>query len=481
MKKFKRVTTAIITLSLIIANIVPCYAETGIDAITNYSNLYNQIQSDLDENNPIQGNILKQFVDYNYTYGMGLLIDYNENVLSDILSAIRGYSSGGHGFTLPANATDEEVINSASEYLTDNINVTDNSITYNDNSRNMLLYLSNEYMKNCGYYEAYAFDLRNMTNSLPTTAQYNALRDLIGNSNSNITTDYKFCVVWGSYANVAICPFEDYGLLLRSNVTNWGTLNYADTNVYSYANGNTTPVNGGFQKFTWNSVSQNYIQDSNPYGSQLANVRVSTRPNQSTNANAFVLSYGEQLLPVFQTSGDATSYGVGIKPYYYNTKTWNDFSTSSGDYTVDSSSVNTVTYGDTVTYIQDSYNETGNYPDNSTVNNWIDNSNQNNHNGGGSGSGGGDSGGGSSDSNIFEFLSDIGAVLGNLIKNLGNVLTELVSGIAEIISGLFEAIPTVFGDFMGGLLGWMPEELRALIILGISAMIIVGIIKIIRG
>ena len=130
MKIFKRVTTAIISLSIIFGNIVPCYAGTGVDAISSYLNLYNQIQSDLDENNPIQGNALRQFVDYNYKYGMGFLVDYNENVLSDILSALRGYSSGGHDFTLPENATDEEVIDSASEYLTNNISVSDNSITY---------------------------------------------------------------------------------------------------------------------------------------------------------------------------------------------------------------------------------------------------------------------------------------------------------------------------------------------------------------
>lgn len=94
--------------------------------------------------------------------------------------------------------------------------------------------------------------------------------------------------------------------------------------------------------------------------------------------------------------------------------------------------------------------------------------------GNGSGSSGGIGG-------IFDFLSQIGDFLGSLIKNIGNVLADIVTGIGSVIGSLLQGIPTVFNDFLGGVLGWLPPELKALITLSISAMIIVGLIKLLRG
>ena len=495
MKIFKRVTTAIISLSIIFGNIVPCYAETGVDAISSYLNLYNQIQSDLDENNPIQGNALRQFVDYNYKYGMGFLVDYNENVLSDILSALRGYSSGGHDFTLPENATDEEVIDSASEYLTNNISVSDNSITYNDNSRNMLLYLANEYTKNNQEY-IYTIDIKEHPEVIPSTAVYFELAKKM-NALTHVNNMSIFCVrINGGICQYAQIPYSNYPYAFCKSYTinnGWdgsawscGFIKdgYDNTNIL----GSRQSTEHKVSCMTWSNTE--FVENSITWGGGYSFYGLKNPDNYVApygNDKYLLLSYGQTQAIRFLTT-DATAQDILYQKYYYNDTVWNDFSTSSGDYTVNSSNVNTVSYGDTTSYI-DSFNTENGYPPSPTeININIENEDTENKTPSGGGDNGDDNGGGgsggsgdSSDSNIFDFLSDIGAVLGNLIKNLGNVLTELISGIADIISGLFEAIPAVFGDFMGGLLGWLPEELRALIILGISAMIIVGIIKIIRG
>lgn len=172
------------------------------------------------------------------------------------------------------------------------------------------------------------------------------------------------------------------------------------------------------------------------------------------------------------------------QPYYVNEKVWNDFSKSLGDYTFDNSNVNTVTYGDITNYIDSFNNENGYPPTSPDINIHIENkNNENNNPGGGSGSGGSGSGSGDneSDSNIFDFLSRIGEVLGSLIKNLGNVLAELIEGLSEVVSSLLESIPTVFNNFLGATIGWLPSELRALISLAIAAFVIVGIVKLFRN
>lgn len=68
-----------------------------------------------------------------------------------------------------------------------------------------------------------------------------------------------------------------------------------------------------------------------------------------------------------------------------------------------------------------------------------------------------------------------------MISNLGSAISNLIRGIAEVLEGLGETIPTVFGDFIGMLLGWLPPELRALVTLGFVAMIMFGLVKVIRG
>lgn len=165
---------------------------------------------------------------------------------------------------------------------------------------------------------------------------------------------------------------------------------------------------------------------------------------------------------------------------YYTTSDYSTNSTIEGSYNTTQSNVgNTVSYNTINNYFNTTTQSTGTPPSPQDIQIHIENIQNNNQGGNGGGSGG--NGNGSGETNIFDFLSDLGAVLGNLIKNLGKALTELIQGISEVITGLVESIPIVFSDFLGAVIGWMPTELRALLSLFISAMVIVGLVKLFKG
>ena len=190
------------------------------------------------------------------------------------------------------------------------------------------------------------------------------------------------------------------------------------------------------------------------------------------------------------------TYGIGKQAYYYNNQVWSDFSNhTSGDYTVDNSNVNTVTYGDVISYVNDSHDTNNNYPDNSTVNTWIETTNNNNNSGGGSGddSGGGSGGSGSDDSgSIFDWLKTLGKALGDLISGVGNFLSEIVAGLVDAITNLLDAITTlitgvlesltnIFSGLIEFIFAGLPDDIRNVLSLALTVAILISVLKLIRG
>lgn len=414
-------------------------------------------------------------------------------------------------------------INEFSQDFYQNVSYNDNSntTTYNDNSKSMINLCINEVINDSPVYYAYTSQLNSFINNFGSGDQYNAFRKfLVENPDKLVTvptTDgltnlTKFYSIDYSgdvgFVGGTIYPNDNliWGPDIRS-ISTWDSITYTvfvwDENTSSY-------IEGSYDIFGWYS----FRIDPN----------LSLIPGRGI-AGAITLS--TQQILMFRTLEDLKSISVGELPYYINNTVYNDWSQSSGDYIVTNDNSNNVSYGDIISYVDSFNSETGNYPTSEDIQIFIENKqNENNGSGGEGGEGGQGGQGGSSNAtatanneginvnvynnhtiniggggsvsgngtvsgndiqdgggvgNIFSFLSQIGDVLGSLIKNVGHVLAELVSGISETISALLEGIPTVFGDFMGALLGWLPEELRALITLGISAMIIVGVIKLFRG
>lgn len=485
MKKYKIYVSAILALILVFGNITTCYCIESLEILESLGTVYSAVEASNSAESKRQA--VSNWIHKN-SEAVGFIFDATSVTLPPALWYLLPESVQNE---LGENASDDDIVDACRTFILNNQTVSDNSVTDSSLLKDGIVNFINNYVDENRRY-CYSLSLRECS-SLLNANQYLLAQELMsgdmsGSDSSIVNSVWMLQVPSSGYTYLAQISLNDYPYFTFKNgfsnaqITETGLMyvipfdGFTGSAITNYSN-----------CYKW--INNEWQQQESAYFNTNTSRAVKLEPSSTRGSNRVIFinlqSTQYRLLPF----GSASAEDVLYQPYYFNNDVYTDFSTSSGDYVIDSSSVNTVSYGDTISYI-DSFNTENGYPPTTVqVNLNIERENTENKtpssggdNGGDNGGGsGGDNGGGSSGSNIFDFLSDIGAVLGNLIKNLGNVLTELISGVAEIITGLFEAIPTIFGDFLGALLGWLPEEIRALIILGITAMIIVGIIKVIRG
>lgn len=180
----------------------------------------------------------------------------------------------------------------------------------------------------------------------------------------------------------------------------------------------------------------------------------------------------------FRTLDDFKNWTGGIMPYYTSDKYDPDYiPTSNITY---NTTDNSLTYGDIVDYVT-----TNNITNHNEVYNYINNYTPT------GGGGSGDSGGGNGGINL-DWLGSLGTLLGSILNGLGQLINNLLTSIIDtvtsivdnlntLISGIGNIIPESFTLLINAVFGWLPDELRALIIGSVTLMILVGIIKLIRG
>lgn len=430
--------------------------------------------------------------------------------------------------------------NKIAEYLVNNItiNENDNSVTYNDNSREFLLSIVNEFLEENRYYYVYSNDIQYMEitsegkrtlQQLVTSYQDN-YDCFIGYESSNfhfwaVPKDAVSYIYTGTAYSGLTVVAKAYNSqtyhwnatkiegLIKYTVSGSGTATQVDVPSYSNSNSDHSVGTNNFMV-----EKKAYRDDEYKASSTRAGIA-----NTWRNGTFVTMDRYEEKL-VFGSYLMMQEYNRGNLPYYVNKTVYNNFTNSTGDYTVTYDNSNKATYNDVTNYIDNRHTETNNYPESPDIDDWIIRYNPSNPvindptepNNPGSGSGGGASatanatngdvnvtvnnnhyfnfGGSVSDNSVsdndlgfggsvwdFSWISSIGQTLGNLISNLGSAISNLIRGIAEVLEGLVETIPTVFGDFIGMLLGWLPPELRALVTLGFVAMIMFGLVKVIRG
>lgn len=441
--------------------------------------------------------------------------------------------------------TDAQKRNKLGETLTDDIQITDDEIILGPDANLILKYYINQVMSSNKYYTAYTLDLQRYTYSGWWTTELKDLIEqyqndywIIAGANGGAqSTWYYFFIkkdkvgaiysdVVGNYMYKAnfIDSYTFTDKLINENESFYYTKAYNGT--LSVKMPYSPPYRLNFQPAT--GTNNNMFTKFVNQNKQFISSEISIAPSSSNN---FTVSYGKRYqVTLYSSVALFSSVSRNESPYYVSNK-YSDFANSSGTYTIDSNNSNVIKYGDIVTYNNNYYNNNGQYPTMPQIDIYINDNNPDatppNNGGGGGGQGGqggqgGTGGAGGSANvtnnnnptfnnnpnininlgfpsisdntvsgngagsaggvgNIFGFLSQIGKVIGDLIKNIGEVLADILEGIVSVVSSLVESIPTVFGEFMGALIGWLPAELQALITLSITAMIIVGLIKLFRG
>lgn len=433
---------------------------------------------------------------------------------------------------LESDATDEDV----KEFFDQNISTDGENVTY---SPQMVTYIKNEIndiFNNYGFRYVYSIDLNLNVAKFQDAVFYAKLSQMLS-TYENAQANLWVVTQQGKSYFVSFNKDIEYAFVYWKPYSGQG-INYYDVSCWNFNTWNQlNPLsNNDFSIFEYDNNTQEFIDaESINLGYNTTNQLFGVEPSTNLsylagNYNYFLSKNGNKVYKMYATIDDMKSGSVGQQRYYVS-DSYNDFSqVTTGSYNTTNDSHN-ITYGDITTYINKYYDDNGTNPNPTEIYIYINNnipdsdpSNPDNPSGGNGGTGGSGgnatatatanngnvnvtinnnpsitlglptlSGNGVSGNtvsgngisggvdNIFGFISYLGQVLGNLIKNVGNALVDLVEGIAEIIASIFEAIPNVFNDFMTGVFGWLPAELRALIVLAISAMLIVGIIKLIRG
>lgn len=370
---------------------------------------------------------------------------------------------------LNSGASDEDV----QDFFDDNLNQNGNNIGF---SSNLYLYIDNEIqsiISESPYFYAYTCNVKLRPTDFSSGDSYRAWNSFISSYQDQY---YIFRV--GNYfylypfnndiAFVYGSPRSQYAYIYTYDFNGWDQIVWGDM----------------YKCFLYDSTNYEFNEVSSPHSGYAAGGFVINDYNSidgspiSDTAYQWMISFGKNILiKVYRSVNDMKDANLGISSYYI-TDSYNDFVNTSGSYNTTTTD-NSVTYGDITNYINNYYGDNGSYPTPEQIKIQIEIIQDSGSGGGtGGGTGGGSGGDGSS---IWDFLSNLGEVLGGLIKNLGNMLTSLIDSIISIINDVIGKIPDVFSNLLGIVFGGLPEDLRAIIILGVTVMVIYGIIKVIRG
>lgn len=481
MKIKKIFLSFIVSLSLIFSNIfvVPVSASSVPSWLQPIIDVYDSVNDAAN----ITADALKQsFI--GALQGAGFIFDAGRVTTQALLDFLRGYNNGQ--FTNNNTASDQEVIDNASRYFINNTVLTDNSIEYNSNSKNLTVGFANDIINNSGYRYVYTVNLIDNVRLWPDGVKYNALRSLISSKQS----DYICC--YYDYTGVLQCFSKNVGIVWNNNYNNVFGCRCYNKASWEYL------LSSEVYKFNTSSQVFDLVNTGNGSGGAFGKDPNSILTASTIgNANIFFTVGEINSYKMFMSLDDLKAESIGVSPYYVSDK-WNNFINSNNStYTVDSSNSNNITYGDTNNWINNYYTDNGNYPDPTNIQIYIDNNippsptptptptptpGPDDPSGGGSGGSGGID---------LGWLGTLGQLIGQIVSAIGNFFTGVLQGIvnalssvlgflSDTISSLGETLPTTFFDFIGAIFGWLPDPMMITLKALFLMMVFVGVISIFR-
>ena len=469
MKRKICILTTILFISLSIIIPVHVYASgLGLSGLTGAFNaLYEAVQSEGEVSQTLIENYVKRGFDVS-----GFLIDESGVLYQKIKDILKNQSGSG----ISDGSTPEDL----AQFFIDNTTVSGNNVTFDDSINTFIKSYSNDYINNNSIRLVYSYDIKYTGGVSNMGAGYPELCSLLEQKQ-----DTYYCV----WYNNRVVFFPKENVVCYHHTTNTNTAEFV-----VYSDNQKTPITWqANDNYTWNGT--NWVASNAITGQIGSYVTFEYNTSPSTGMSTsfqYLITYDRIESLLFYPSVNDVGSNDNLSPYYYNREVWQDFSTSTGDYTFTPTNINTVTYGDVTEYIDNSYTDNSYYPDMSQVNNWIENTNTENiTNGGGSGSDD-DNGGSGSDDDDESILGNLGKVIGQLLKGIINFITGILEGLVDgltslleslttLISDLIESIPNVISPLLGWIFDGLPDEVQALILLGIGLGITISVIKIIRG
>lgn len=405
----------------------------------------------------------------------GKLHDIMQDLTGTIMAPIAGAKDGirqwinndksNYGLTQDQDADD--LISGGYYY---NSETNDNSISV-DLSNAIIDYTQNYINSNFEYLYVYSYPSSMVINDFSTQTQYHAFLDILNDNEGNL-------VVY-SASNYPLYVYEgdSFQLLDRGLINN----NRLLLNVDVYTDWN---IQNLWRQYTYNSSSGVYEASNDLYSKPQCTCQLQP-PTHNPGSWGRLFNLNSTQFICYRTIEALRQGTEGIQGYYVS-DSYNDFSHVSNTQIInDNSFVNTPTYGDVNSYINNYYTNNNSYPSITQITQYINNYQ------GGSGGGSGDDDDEDEESGFFELIKKvldffaklfdtIAGFLADLVDSLGDVVTAVVDNILDIVGSIKDGIPNVAGDILSYAFPFLPEEFLLFIKFAITLGIIVGVIKLIR-
>lgn len=428
----------------------------------------------------------------------------------------QSWKSQNNVINAPSNPSENELMT----YLNQGVIVNGDLVTYSGDTWDFMKYVMNQVRTEYGYEIAYPYNIASYVN--------NSYEGQSGARNFPLfQAEYQPFVFYqgktgglDSYSIDLIKPKNTfYGIKVSSGHCNLKT--FAGSSSFSvkrspYYNRQVSDQTGiTFSNILYSSVSGNTLKPSSDgytyscYGAcgnsfyvYYSTSAVQTSPaqpyyytkdsynenitkdsyNTTTTSIDGSLSYGDitNYINIYKENNDGNDpspidVNIYIETYIPPTPEPTPTPTPSTGTTISSNGVNVYINNNPTASNTNNNSYTDNSTNNYTTNNNFDFSSLGLSGNTVSGNGSGGSGG------IFDWLGSVGKTLGNLIKGLGELISNLLEGIVETVTTVLSSLPNILTPLIEFVFGGLPEELQAMITLGITCVIMVAVIKAIKG
>ena len=273
----------------------------------------------------------------------------------------------------PSDVTQEQV-NECAKYFADNITINNNdSVTYNDNSKEMLL-MAIDVIKGNNRDYVYSFNVEKNTDNFTNLKIFTELANKLKTLQAD---NYCFFRIY-SGNNFVISAFSKndfthmctYGYWKIPNPAVGGCSSYLYdfNNQFTFDNNlHCTRYYYDFNANEWTVLTSDerpndYKPSALYYFSENVDGTVSNYAIGSGSSFSFVTAGYSEALRFYNARTDATVDSFLHSNYYYNSSVYENFYNSSGDYTTSISTTNNVMYEDVENYVNDYYNNNDNTP-----------------------------------------------------------------------------------------------------------------------
>ena len=438
------------------------------------------------------------------------LIDSFNGQCGDIISGVIGYVwqnsvDIGHEF-LEFLGLEEE--NDREQYLYNHYIIDDTGsgsgghVKIDDTMKNDLtVFCNNKISNNTDFKYCFSWDIDYYANNFSSKKRFQAVKNLL------LENQDKKCFIYTSSNALSADPnsSNDIGsiagggnssiqILIIENFSSYVLNTYANSNKVSFS----YCYNDDWQRMKYGSsnckcygfaergdLTLSELETVPIIGNSISDTNYNI-PNVVVNINNSVasillsqnfgnwvwVSYNTERCPLYRTVDIMKQNSLGNLPYY-QVPTNPYVSYNDGYYSVSTNQLdNSISYGDITSYV-----DSNNVTSMNVVNNYINNYYANQGSGGSGGSG---SGGSGSDID-WGWLGSIGEVIGGLISALGNVISGIISAIGELVTSITEGLPNVFGALIAWALPFLPDYVTNLLSMTILCVVIVSVIRLIRG